>query len=163
MIKILGSLFVFGGGGLFWWFQMQARRRRRAVLADLMQALRSVQDEIRMMRTPLPELFENLAEHCGAETAELLKNLAASAAGGEPVDVAWETGVRQLPLSKREQDVLMCLNFSGDEEKVCKEIALSLYGLVTCAEELDRNRAEEEKRVAALCFSSAALLVILLI
>lgn len=163
MIKILGSLFVFGGSGLLWWFQMQARRSRRAVLSDLMLILRNMQEEIRMTRTPLPDLFEKMAEQCGTETAELLLDLAGAAAGGEDVSAVWKEGVRRLPIFGQEHEVLLELTFSGDEEKVCKELAFALYGLANCVEELDRSRSEEEKRVAALCFSGASLLVILLI
>lgn len=163
MIKALGSLLVLSGGGLLWWFQMQARRSRRRVLADLILVLRRMQEEIRMMRPPLPELFGKMAEHCGAETAELLRSMASAAVEGESVDTVWAAGVCQLPVSEREREILRELSFHGDEETVCKEIALALYGLANCAEELDHNRAEEEKRGAALCFSGAALLVILLI
>ena len=163
MIKILGSLFVLGGGALLWWFHMQARRGRRAVLSDLMLVLRNMQEEIRMTRMPLPDLFEKMAGQYGMETTELLRDLAAAAAGGNSVDAVWKEGVRRLPISGREQEVLSELSFSGDEEKVCKEMSNALYRLANCAEELDHSRAEEEKRVAALCFSGAALLVILLI
>ena len=163
MMKILGSLLVLGGGGLFWWFQMQERRGRRAVLAELTLVLRNMQEEIRMTRMPLPDLLEKMAGQCGTETAELLRDLAAAAAGGESVDAAWEDGVCRLPISGREREILLELSFGGDEEKVCKETSRALYRLANCMEELDRSRAEEEKRVAALCFSGAALLVILLI
>ena len=163
MIKVLGSLLVFGGGGMFWWLQIQSRRRRRNVLADLMLALRRMQEEIRMMRPPLPELLGKLAEPCGEETGNLLREMAAAAVEGESVDVAWRTGVCRLPLSEAEHEILLGLSFCGDETKMCKEISLALYGLSNCAEELDHNCAEEEKRAAALCFAGAALLVILLI
>lgn len=163
MIKVFGSLLVLGGGGLLWCLQMQVRRSRRTVLMDLMLVLRRMQEEIRMMRTPLPELLGKQAEHCGADTAKLLRDMAEAAAEGEPVDAAWWAGVCRLPISGQEQEILLGLSFSGDEETVCKETALVLYRLSNCAEELERSRAEEEKRTAALCFSGAALLVILLI
>lgn len=163
MIKVLGSLLVFGGGGMLWWFQMQSRRSRRRILADLMLVLRRMQEEIRMMRTPLPELLEQLAEPCGAETGKLLRDMAAAAVEGEAADIVWCKGVCGLPLSRQEREILSGLSFGGDEEKVCKEISLALYTLANHVEELDLSRAEEEKRAAALCFSGAALLVILLI
>ena len=163
MIKVLGSLLVFGGGGMFWRLQMQSRRSRRRILADLILALRRMQEEIRMVRPPLPELLEKLAEPCGSETGNLLREMAKAGAEGEAVDVVWRTGVCRLPLSEPEQEILLGLSFGGDETKVCKEISLVLYRLSNCAETLDRNRGEVEKREAALCFSGAALLVILLI
>ena len=51
----------------------------------------------------------------------------------------------------------------GDEESVCKAISLVIYQLAKSLEETDRVRQQEEKRTAALCFSAAALMVILLI
>lgn len=163
MMKVLGSLLVFGGGGLFWWFRQRERRSRRTVLADLMLVLRRMQEEIRMMRTPLPDLFGKLAKDCGLETAEVLRGMAFAAGDGMDVNEVWCTDICRLPLSKREQEILCGVSFAGDEEKVCKELSLALYGLANCVEELDRDRPEEEKRTAALCFSGAALLVILLI
>ena len=163
MIRVLGSCLVFGGGGLLWWRQLQERRRRRRVLADLLRILRSIQEEIRMTRRPLPELFEKMTGHCGTEVAELLQSMAVAIAGGRDADETWDTGVFRLPLSNQVREILLGLTFNGDEDKVCKEVALVIYGLSNCAEELDRSRAEEDKRSAALCFSGAALLVILLI
>lgn len=163
MMKILGSLLVFGGSGLLWWFQRQERCSRRNTLADLMLVLRNLQDGIRMTRAPLPELLETLAKDCGTETAGLLRDMAAAAGKGTDVNAVWHTGIGQLPLLGRERDFLRSVSFTGDEEKVCKELALALYGLAQRAEELERGRPEEEKRAAALCFSGAALMVILLI
>ena len=163
MIRVLGSCLVFGGGGLLWWRQLQERRRRRRVLADLLRILRSIQEEIRMTRRPLPELFEKMTGYCGTEVADLLRNMAIAITGGGDAEEAWDTGVFRLPLSDQVREILLGLTFNGDEDKVCKEIALVIYGLSNCVEELDCNRAEENKRSAALCFSGAALLVILLI
>lgn len=163
MIKVVGSLMILGGGGLFWWYQRQERRKRRRILADLLRILRRMQEEIRMTRTPLLELLEKMVGHCGTEVTELLQDIAAAAAAGQSVDLVWVTGVCRLPVSNREQEILQQLSFNGDEDKLCKEISLVLYGLSNCVEELDRSRAEEEKQEAALCFSGAALLVILLI
>ena len=45
----------------------------------------------------------------------------------------------------------------------CKGILLARKELQNSLSQLEKQRPEEEKRMAALCFSAAALLVILLI
>ena len=116
-----------------------------------------------MLRLPLPELMGNLAESCEAETAILLREMAVAVESGESVDAAWRAGVQMLPISGAEQEILARLSFKGDETKVCKELSLVTDWLANRVEELERSRAEEEKQAAALCFSGAALLVILLV
>ena len=51
----------------------------------------------------------------------------------------------------------------GDEEQACKAISQAVYELAKHAEERAAERKAEDRRAAALCFSAAALLVILLI
>ena len=46
---------------------------------------------------------------------------------------------------------------------MCKAISLAVQRLEQHREDLENSRQAEEKRVTALCFSGAALLVILLI
>ena len=163
MIKLLGSLLVFTGGGVVWWLQMQERRRRRAVLAELVLVLRRMQEEIRMMRTPMPELFRKLAEPCSQDTAGVLRAAASAVGQGGSVETVWREQLCRLPINQREQDILCEVSFCGDEESLCKELSFAAYELAKCAEELERSRPEEEKRTTALCFSGAALVVILLI
>lgn len=164
MLKLLGSACVLGGGALCWWTALSERRRTREALADLMGALRRMQEEIRMARTPLPLLLEALAADCrGPETAGLFQQAAEAARRGEGLEDAWRDGVRRLPLPPREREVLEGLTLRGDEESVCKGISLAIFELAKGAEALEQQRAEANRRTAALCFSGAALLVILLI
>lgn len=163
MVKLLGSLCILAGGGLAWWFQAQERRRRRETLSDLIMVLRQMSEEIRISRTPLPALLQKLAANCGGEAAELFQTAAKAASRGEQLTEVWREGVEQLPLEVREKEILREMDFSGDEEKLCKGISHVTYRLAQSAEELERRRPEEEKRTTALCFSGAALLVILLI
>lgn len=162
-MKLVGCLLIFVGGGCVWRIQMQERRRRRMILADLVLALRRMQEEIRMLRTPMPELLEKLAESCRQESAQLLRSAAKAAGQGKAVGAVWREQLTNLPLNRREQDILAGLSFQGDEETLCKELSFVAYELAKCAEERERCRPEEEKRATALCFSCAALMVILLI
>ena len=163
MTKLLGSVIVFIGSGLIWHCQWKERERRRTTLADLVSALRRMQEEIRMARTPLPELLVCVAKDCGRDCSDFLCSVADAVSQGKTLSDAWRTGCEKLPLRRREQDMLMMLSLYGDEEKVCKDISVVTYELAKRAAEVEQSRPEEEKRATALCFSGAALLVILLI
>lgn len=164
MLKLLGSICVLGGGLLCWLTALAERRRTRTALGDLLAALRRMREEIRMARTPLPLLMEALGSDCrGPETAALFRRSADAARQGEGLEAAWRGGVGLLPLAPREREILEGLTLRGDEESVCKGISLVITELARGVEELERQRPERDRRTAALCFSGAALLVILLI
>ncbi|MDO4315906.1 MAG: stage III sporulation protein AB [Oscillospiraceae bacterium] len=165
MVKLLGSLCILAGGAMVRWVQASERRRRRDTLSGLLAALRRMAEEIRMARTPLPDLLERLSRDCGAETAAFFHAAASAARQDGELSGAWATAAEALPLADGDRAALRDLgkDLRGDEEKVCKAISLVIYSLAKSAEEQDRNRAQEERRATALCFSAAALLVILLI
>ena len=163
MLKLLGSVCVLGGGALYWLIALAERRRTRTALGDLLSALRRMREEIRMARTPLPELLDRLALRCRSQAGDLLRETARAARRGESLTAAWRRGTETLPLLESDREILGALDLQGDEEKVRKALALVYARLEKHTEELDRHRPEEEKRAMALCFSAAALLVILLI
>lgn len=163
MVKLMGSLFILAGGGLLWRLQMQNDRRHRSALLDLVASLRSMGEEIRMARTPMPRLLQRLAERRGEDVQAFLRSVAAAAENGEGLTASWKKGIMELPLGGLEREILLSVELQGDEEKVCKGLSLAALQLAQCAEELERRRPEEAKRTSALCFSCAALLVILLI
>lgn len=165
MVKLLGSLCILAGGALARLAQAAERRRRRDTLSDLMTALRRMTEEIRIARTALPDLLEGLADGCGPEAAAFFRAAAGGARREDGLSGAWSTAAEALPLSGGERAALQTLgqDLRGDEEKVCKAISLAIYELAKSAEEQDRSRPQEERRATALCFSAAALLVILLI
>ena len=163
MVKLLGSLCVFCGGMLVWWNHMAEQRRKRDTLAELTTALRRMKEEIRMARTPLPRLLEALSKDCRMEgTAALFHKSAQAARLGEGLRDVWRQMVQFLPLEPRERRIVGQLELYGDEENVCKGISLVIRELEKCADEWEKRRPEETKRTSALCFSGAALLVILL-
>lgn len=165
MVKLLGSLCILSGGAAAWWVQAAERRRKRETLSDLLTALRRMAEEIRMARTPLPDLLESLARDCGPDAAAFFRASAGAVRQGGDLSKAWAAAAEALPLSGGDKAGLQDLgkDLRGDEENVCKAVSLVIYGLAKSAEEQDRRRPQEERRATALCFSAAALLVILLI
>ncbi|WP_297870629.1 stage III sporulation protein AB [uncultured Oscillibacter sp.] len=165
LTKLLGGLFVLLGGGLGRWAQMAERRRRRDTLSDFITALRRMGESVRMTRTPLPVLLERLSADCGRDAAVFLRGAAEAARQGEDLPARWRRLTEALPLAGGDRAALAGLgrDLQGDEEKVCKAIALVTIRLEQSASEAEGTRRAEEQRVSALWFSAAALLVILLI
>ena len=164
MTKVLGSFLVLGAslGGMT--LQLREQRRQRRVRLDLLDALRRMGEEIRIARTPLPDLLERAAD-CGGEAGEFFRAVADSARRGEDVPAVWRVEAACLPLGEEERRALggLEVRFGGDEESLCSAITLACAVLQRHGEEEERRRGMEEKRSAALWGSAGALAVILLI
>ena len=156
MIKLVGSLCVLFAGGSVWWLQHQEQRRRRQVLAELASTLERMETAIRLNRTPRGRCHE---------VSQLFERSAAALAAGRSPEIVWCQAVSCLPVSETDKRALSELvnALQGDETSACKGILLARKELQNSLSQLEKQRPEEEKRMAALCFSAAALLVILLI
>lgn len=163
MLKLIGSCLVLSGGFLLWTMQIAERRLRRQTLVELEAAFRRAYEEIRMTRVPLPQLLEKIAANCSKQTVRLFDEAKRAAQSGEGLERAWEAGVRELTLSDKEKESLLEISFNGDEESICKAFSIVSERLAKSREVLDGVSRSEEQRITALCFSGAALLVILLI
>lgn len=122
-------------------------------------------EEIRLARTPLPELLDRLSRGRGPEVTAFFTAVAGAARRGGNVAQVWRQAAEELPLCDEDRDILAEAgrHLGGDETSVCKGISLVISHLGRSLEEQRRSRGEREKRVTALCFSGAALLVILLL
>ena len=160
MIRLVGSIFVFAAGGCVWYLRRRERQERGRILSDLTAALAEMETVIRLERTPLPMLLTRLAE--GREP----KNAAArSLRAGTPCLTAWRQAVEDLPLPEGDKQALFHLAeaWTGDEIGICKAITLACEKLQSSLKKFEKESAAEEKLMTALCFSTSALLVILLI
>ena len=164
MTKLLGSLCVFAAGGMVWYLRRKERRSRRTLLADLIATLDGVETGIRLTRTPLPRLLAQAAERGGAAAA-FFKAVSRGLTAGERPTAVWRRAAVELPLSGPERNALLTLAEAaqGDEESACKGISLVRKTLEESLRQMEKQRMEEDRRSAALCFSAAALTVILLI
>lgn len=165
MTKLLGSLCVFAAAGTVWLRRLRERQRRRQLLAALVSSLDRMETALRLTRAPLPRLLEQLAGEDGGAASDLFRRTSRALRAGEPPRQAWEGALAALPLAEEDKQPLLTLAdaLQGDEESACKGISLASEVLRQRLEKQEAQRGEEDKRATALCFSAAALLVILLI
>ena len=165
MLKLLGSLCIFLAGGTVWRMRLQSLRRELALLQDLMEAMEELSSGIRLDRAPMPRLLRRAARGRGPETAAFFRSVERRTAAGMELPEAWRTAGEDLALPERPRTALAELGrkLAGDEEEACKGIQLVYDSLTRTFEDLKRQQPDMEKRSTALCFSAAALLVILLI
>ena len=165
MLKLLGSACILAGSFLVQGARLSERRRQWDTLSDLLSALRRMGEEIRLARTPMPLLLEYLAKDRCPDAAAFFSETAESLRRGENLNETWRREVSRLSLPPEDIRTLEPLGaaLGGDEEQACKAISLAIYELAKHAEERAAVRKSEDRRAAALCFSAAALLVILLI
>ena len=165
MLKLLGSACILVGGFLVQGARLSERRRQWDTLSDLLSALRQMGEEIRLTRTSMPLLLEYLAKDRCPDAAAFFSETAEALRRGESLEETWRRKASRLPLPPEDIRTLEPLGaaLGGDEEQACKAISLAIYELAKHAEERAVVRKTEDRQAAALCFSAAALLVILLI
>ena len=165
MMKLMGSLCVFAAGGIAWYLQRREEQRKRLVLAELTAALRQMETEIRLARTALPQLLEQLAEGRCKEVSAFWMSVSRDLTAGRRPLSAWRRALGGLGLSPEDTRALLSLPeaMQGDETSACKGISLARKTLQNSLEQMEARRPGEEKRATALCFSAAALVVVLLI
>ena len=165
MLKLLGSACILAGGVLAQGARLAERRRQWDTLSDILSALRQMGEEIRLARTPMPLLLEYLAKDRCPDASAFFNQTAEALRRGENLAESWQRELLCLPLPPEDIRALEPLGaaLGGDEEQACKAISQAVYELAKHAEERAAERKAEDRRAAALCFSAAALLVILLI
>ena len=165
MVKLLGCMCIFGSGIYLCRIQVLEVRRELDTLSTLTAALEQMAQEIRLTRTPLPRLMEILGRKRIGDTAAFFQTTASSLGKGLSAGDSWRRAAEDIPLALEDQVILAEVGNSlqGDEEQICKAIALATAQLEEHLAEKYRVKPEREKRATALCFSATALLVILLI
>lgn len=106
-----------------------------------------------------------LAEGREPKNAALFLAAARSLRAGTPCLTAWRQAAEDLPLPEGDKQALFHLAeaWTGDEIGICKAITLACEKLQSSLKKFEKESAAEEKLMTALCFSTSALLVILLI
>ena len=159
-MKMLGSALVFCGG--FWWWRLclLGRRREEQTLERLLGALYQLREGIRMARMPLPQLLEKVAEDesfFGEVLRELRKH--------EELTAAWERATESLSLPPQSRKAWGWLGgrLAGDEQSVLQAMAYAEQMMEQERNQMAAEKNEADRRTTAMCFSAAALVVILLL
>lgn len=159
-MKWFGSALIFCGG--FWWWRLclSERRRVETTLEQLLAALYQLREGIRMMRMPLPQLLEQAAKDelfFGEVLQELQKH--------EELEKAWEQAAEALPLPSQSRKVWSWLGgrLTGDEQSVLQAMAYVEQIMGQESRQMAAEKREANRRTTAICFSTAALVVILLL
>lgn len=165
MIKLLGAACILSGSAAVWVRQVSASRKELAVLREMLLVLDQMEGEVRLLRTPLPRLLRKLAAGRISCVSVCLIRAAAALEGGDALRDRENGILSELPVGADGQKALAELaeKLDGGEEQVCNGILLVRKELADILEKKRLRQKETEKRGAAMCFSAAALLIIILI
>ena len=163
-MKAWGVVCILLGAVYGTYVSVRERRRRRELLSDLCGALSRLGDEIRLSRAAFPELLERLSEACGADAAAFLRKVSGGVRQGRTPSVIWAREADALPLSAADRATLreFASVLRGDEEQIRRTVSVMAARLERSLQEMDASAAGDIRRSAALIFSAAALIVILL-
>ena len=127
MVKLVGAVCILGAGTWAWRRSAAERRRELDTLADLTALLDRMGEEIRLRRTSLPRLLGSLGRDRTGPVRDFCTSVAASLARGAPLGQSWRSAAEALPLGPESRTALTALGDSlqGDEESVCKALALA--------------------------------------
>lgn len=164
-MKWMGALCIAVAAVWGRWEQLAAARRQRETLAGMTAALRQMAEEVRVARTPMPQLLACLGRSCSGETGRFFHTAAEGLRDGGTLGELWKTALEEIELPGEALGVLreLAAGLQGDEEGVCRALSLAVSRLDQQAAAWDRRRQAVEQRGNALWFSASALLVILLI
>lgn len=165
MIKLIGSVLILTGFGVVWISELCRWRKEAETLSDLFAALGEMSDRIRLTRMPLPRLFRELGRAKHGPVCEWLTEMANHLEAGQPVQSTWISACNNLPVEEGVHTKIAELGykFTGDEECICNTILVINEFLKNKLEEKQRQKRDRERQATALCFSGAALLIILLL
>ena len=165
-MRLAGTALLTAAGLLAGIIQAQRLRDRAERRAEICRMLDRMEFELDRFRTPLPALFERLAEQLEPETAALCKRIAGDLAAPGERDLAaiWAAAVRPLPSAERRILAPLggVLGRYGAEEQV--------RALASCARDMERARDEARREarekgrlwvgLSTACAGLAAVLLI---
>lgn len=163
MLKGMGCLLVSVSAVWVWLGQLRAWRREEQTLLSLLTVLEQMSAAIRITRTPLPRLFRQLGGTRQDVVGRWLEAMAGEIQDGQPLREVWARGCAALTVGATEREVLLRLQLSGDEEQICKAISLARDELAEHLREKRQSCHDKMRQSAAVCFSGAALVMILLL
>ena len=163
-MKTLGAALVLAEAGGVWLRMLAGQRRELDTLRRLAALLARMGAEIQGRRTPLPRLMEELAREesrLGPALRQVLSGLRAGEALPELLGRCADTWSLS-PWCRAALWELGCA-LGGDAGESAEALAFARQRVLEELEEKRRSQREQERGSAALCFSGAALVVILLL
>lgn len=162
--RIAGALLLAAAGAALG-YECGARVRQRArLLSALCAALGVMEEEISLLRTPLPELFARLAGRGPRETRAFFAALSADDDG--VLLSRWSACVNALPLNGEERETLDALGLSlgrYDAASQCAQIGSVRAQLQRLAGEARAERDGRAKTYAGLGLSLGAMAAVILL
>jgi len=137
MMKLLGTVLVWGGCGLIGIQNAGQMRRRVLFLEEMGRALELLEHELLLKHTALPELLDLLCDTCKRQTKELFFLCRSELRKENNFTNSWTYALEQTDLSEEDREVL-----SGLAQ------VLGQYDAREQGRSLCRLREEVERRTA---------------
>jgi len=144
MVRVLGTVMIWGGCVLWGVRAATELRRRVALLEDIGRALEEMERELVLNRRALPELLERVSCRGTKQGNELFAFCRKTIEKGKAFTCAWEESLKRSGLQKEEQ-MLLC----GLAQMLGQyDVQAQSDGLLHLREELERRavRCREEAR-----------------
>ncbi|MBQ9460023.1 MAG: stage III sporulation protein AB [Oscillospiraceae bacterium] len=162
MLRWLGACLILCGALLTRRELLAARRRAQRMRLELAEAFEAMSSEIRLLLTPLPELFRRSR---APDTKPFFEETAKALANGQTLECAWEDAANALPLPEEERTGLAAIGsrLCGGEDGVCAALTLAASNLRRTYEQNESKRGEDERLTTSICVSVGLFLTILLL
>lgn len=106
MMKLLGTVLVWGGCGLIGVYSAGQMRRRVIFLEEMGRALELLERELLLKHTPIPELLDRLCGVCRKQARELFLGCRMEIEKGKSFTHSWQYALERTNLSEEDREVL---------------------------------------------------------
>ena len=157
--RLLGAALLTAGGAFFGWSRVAARKRRLALLRALSAGLGQMEEELRALQTPLPDLFARLGDRPFFSLLHL-------GFGSGSVEALWRRAALALELSDEEREALCApAPFVGryDAARQAGALALCRSRLDALADRLEAELNGSARSFCGLGAALGAMLAVLLL
>lgn len=160
MLRWLGAGLILCGGLLARQTLLENGRRTQRARRALAAAFEAMEEEIRLLLTPMPEL---LRRPYGEETDAFFGQASGSLMRGTSLATAWREAadVLSLPPDEREQVVALGMRLGGSEESVCAALSFAASMLRRRYDETEAARPQKERLTTSICISISLFLTII--
>ena len=155
MLKLLGTVLVWGGCGLIGIYSAGQMRRRVLFLEEMGLALELLEHELLLKHAAIPELLERLCGVCRRQVRELFLTCKIEIEKGKSFTYSWRYALEQTDLTEEDREVMGSLaqilgQYDAREQG---------RGLRRLGEELERRaaRRRDEARTMGKVYSVLGL------